>query len=119
MDRKKELKEQYQQMKPDMGIFIIRSNFNNKCHIEGTKNLRATLNSTKFKLEMGNHPNRELQKEWKDHEEANFTIEVLEQLEYDKDEVKTDYSDDLTLLLMVWEERLAQENRVFYQKKGM
>lgn len=110
MDRKKELKEQYKHMKPDMGIFIIRSNFNDKCYIEGTQNLRATINGTRFKLEAGVHPNRELQKEWKEHGEGSFTIEVLENLEYDKDEAKTDYTDDLALLLMVWEEKLAEKN---------
>jgi hypothetical protein len=116
MDRKKELKEQYKQMKPDMGIFIIRSKFNDKCYIEATQNVRATLNGTHFKLEAGNHPNRELQKEWKEHGKENFIIEVLEKLEYDKDEIKTDYSDDLALLLMEWEEKFAQENLKFYKK---
>lgn len=62
MDRKKELKELYKSMKPDMGIFIIKSEFNNRCYIEGTQNLKATINSTKFKLGLGNYPNNELQK---------------------------------------------------------
>lgn len=116
MDRKKELKEQYKQMKPDMGVFIIRSNFSNKCHIEGSLNLRATLNGFQFKLESGFHPNRELLKEWKEHGKESFSIEVLELLEYNKDEAKTDYSDDLALLLMEWEERLVKENLEFYKK---
>lgn len=46
MDRKKELKEQYRQMKPQMGIFIIRSNPSNKCYFESTQNLRGRINST-------------------------------------------------------------------------
>lgn len=48
-------------MKPDMGIFIIRNNFNNKCYIEATQNLKGAINSIKFKLGFGNHPNKELQ----------------------------------------------------------
>lgn len=116
MDRKKELKEQYKQMKPEMGIYVIRSNVNNKCYIEGTQNLRATLNGAEFKLDAGGHPNRELQKEWKEKGKRNFTIEVLEKLEYDKDETKTDYTDDLALLVMEWEERLTKENLEFYKK---
>lgn len=51
MDRKKELKELYKNMKADMGLFIIKSNFNNKCYIEGTEDLKGTINSTKFKLD--------------------------------------------------------------------
>ncbi len=117
MDRRKELKEQYKHMKPDMGIFIIRSKVNNKCYIEGTQDLKGTINSTKFKLGFGNHPNRELQKEWKDYGEANFKIEVLERLEYDKDESKIDYTEDLDLLQIIWEEKMRKENIEFYKVK--
>ncbi|TGE31008.1 GIY-YIG nuclease family protein [Desulfosporosinus sp. Sb-LF] len=114
MDRKKELKEQYRQMKPDMGIFIIRSTLSNKCFIKKTPNLKGAMNSTLFQLEGGGHPNRELQKEWKDCGEEKFIIEILEKLEYDKDELRTDYTEDLTLLQMIWEEKLAKENLEFY-----
>lgn len=35
---------------------------------------------------------------------------ILENLEYDKDESKTDYTEELALLQMIWEEKLAKEN---------
>lgn len=116
MDRRKELKEQYKQMKPQMGIFIIRSKINNKCYIQTTQDLRGVLNSTKIRLETGMHPNRELQKEWNDFGFENFTIEILENLEYDKDECKTDYREDLAILQMIWEEKLNIEKIKFYKK---
>jgi len=78
--------------------------------------LRGTLNSTKFKLGASAHPNRELQKEWKDFGAGNFTIEILENLEYDKDEFKTDYTEDLTLLKMIWKEKLLKQKVDFYKK---
>lgn len=109
MDRKKELKQQYKQMKPKMGIYMIRSNVSKKCYVEKTQNLRGAINSTKFKLKSGGHPNRELQKEWNKFGESNFTIEILEYLEYDKDESKTDYTEELTLLQMLWEDKLLKE----------
>ena len=89
-------------MKPDMGVFIIKSNFSNKCSIEHSR-FKRTINNTKFKLNFGNHPNRELQKEWKEYGASSFTIEILENLKYDKDETKTDYSEDLDILRMIWE----------------
>lgn len=110
MDRKKELKEKYLQMKPEMGVFIVRSHFNNKCYIEGTKNLKGAINSTKFRLKYGSHPNEELQKEWQEYGETNFTIEVLDNLEYEKDELKTDYTEDLILLQKIWEEKILKLN---------
>lgn len=116
MDRKKELKEQYRQMKPQMGVLMIRSNSQNKCFIEATQDLRGRINSTKFKLAGGAHPNRELQKEWQEFGERNFTIEIVDHLEYDKDETKTDYTEDIALLQMMWEEKMAKEDFLFYKK---
>jgi len=115
MDRKKELKEQYRQMKPDMGILIIRSKVNNKCYIEGTQDLKSRINRYKFQLGFGSHPSQELQKDWKESGESNFIMEVLENLEYDKDESKTDYMEDLTLLQMIWEEKLTKQGWEFYK----
>lgn len=118
MDRKKELKLQYKEMKSQMGIFMVRSNSSNKCYIEATQDLKSKINSTKFKLGAGGHPNKELQKDWKEYGEEHFTIEIIDNLEYDKkDEAKTDYTEDLALLQMIWEERLSKENMEFYNKK--
>lgn len=114
MNRKKELKEEYKQMKPDMGIFILQSKKDNKAFIETTQNLKGYINRTKFQLGAGNHPNIELQRDWKEQGADNFTIEILETIEYDKDELKTDYSEELEVLEFVWEEKLAEENIEFY-----
>ncbi len=117
MDRKKELKLQYKQTKPQMGIFIIRSKVNNKCYIQATQDLRGVINGAKVRLENGMHPNKELQKKWTEFGSENFTIEILENLEYDKDESKTDYTEDLALLQMIWEEKLAKGNMELYRKR--
>jgi hypothetical protein len=117
MDRKKELKLQYKLMKPQMGIFIIRSRVNNKCHLQTAQDLRGVINGARVRLEGGFHPNRELQKEWKEFGAESFTIEILENLEYDKDESINDYSDELAILQMIWEEKLAKENMYFYKKR--
>ncbi len=115
-DRKKELKLQYKQMRPQMGIFIIRSNFSNKVYIEATQDLKGKINSAKFKLTAGAHPNRELQKDWDNYGAGNFTFKILENHEYEEDESKTDYTGELNLLKMIWEEKLAKENLDFYRK---
>ena len=78
--------------------------------------MRDRLNSTKFRLGAAAHPNRELQKEWKDFGAGNFTIEILENLEYDKDEFKTDYTEDLNWLKMIWKEKLLKQKLGFYKK---
>lgn len=114
MDRKKQLKLQYKEMKPEMGIFMVRSKLSNKCFLQTTHNLRGAINSTKFKLEAGIHPNRELQQDWNQFGVDSFSIEILEQLKYDKDETKTDYTEELNILQMIWEERLMKQNTELY-----
>jgi hypothetical protein len=79
-----------------------------------TQNLRGAINRARFQLQAGSYPNRELQKDWQEQGETDFTIEVLQYLDYDKDEAKTDYQEELALLQMIWEEKLAKEEREFY-----
>ena len=114
MDRKRELKDQYKNMKPDMGIFIIRANFKDKCFVESCKDLKSAINGSKFRLNSGNHLNGDLQNDWKEYGEGCFTIEILENLQYDKDESKIDYSEDLAILKMIWEEKLTAKGMEFY-----
>jgi hypothetical protein len=114
VDRKKELKEQYKQMKTDMGIYVIECKLNNKYYLETTQNLKGKMNSSRFQLDMGSFRNYELQKDWKEYGAENFQISVLEQLEYDKDESKTDYSQELEIMKAIWEEKLAKENKQSY-----
>lgn len=113
MDRKKELKRQYQQMKPQMGVFIIRSQADNQCYLEATKDLRGVMNSTLFKLRAGGHRNQNLQKAWDENDEDNFVIEILENLEYEDDSDK-DYTDDLALLKTLWEEKVIADGLKLY-----
>ncbi|EMS69331.1 GIY-YIG nuclease family protein [Ruminiclostridium cellobioparum] len=116
--RKKELQQQYMQAKHPMGVFIIRSKVNNKCYIQSTPDLRGVMNGAYVRLDGGRHPNKELQKEWNEFGAGSFEIEILEQLQYDeKDEEKSDYSEELTLLQMIWEEKLAGRNMEFYKKR--
>ena len=116
MNRRKELKELYKNSKPEMGIFIIRSNSNEKCFIEGTQDLKGTINSTKFKLNFGNFTNKELQEEWKEKGETGFTIEILENLKYDQDDLKVDYSEELNILKLIWKDKLSKTGMEFYLK---
>ncbi|MHB8128378.1 MAG: GIY-YIG nuclease family protein [Mobilitalea sp.] len=116
MDRKNELKQQYKLRKPDMGIFIIRSKINNKYFLQSTKDLRGVMNGAKFKLATGTHPNRELQSDWKASGEDNFIIEILERLECNEEESKTDYSEELNLMELIWEEKFTKENLELYRK---
>lgn len=118
-NRRKELIEQYKQMKPDMGIFWICSQATNKCFIETSQNLKGKMNSTLFQLNAGSHPIQELQREWTASGADQFNIEILELLKYDKDETKTDYTEELEILRLMWEEKLKERKLEFYKKRAV
>jgi hypothetical protein len=55
-ERKNLLKQQYRDRKPDMGVFVIRTLDHKHFAIEKADDMKGTLNGSKFKLQMGNHP---------------------------------------------------------------
>ena len=114
MDRKKELKEQYKNTKPDMGIIKIKSDLSNKCYLEATRRIKGAINKNLFTLDFGSHINKELQKEWSEKGKEHFKIEVLDELEYDED-TDTDCRKDLEMLLCMWKEKLGEQGIEFYK----
>lgn len=105
-DNKKELKEKYKQMRPEMGVFAYKCLPSGKVYLGFARNIKAEVNGISFQLKTGNYPpNKNLQEDWKKHGENGFAISVLEILEYDKDESKTDYSEDLRVLRGFWSEK--------------
>lgn len=107
MDKKK-LKNQYKQMKPDMGVFMFMCKPTGKRYLGYGQNTKGDINSIRFQLKFGSYPtNSNLQNDWKEHGEDSFEITVLELLQYDKDETKSDYTDDLRLLRKLCSEKFT------------
>ena len=85
MDKKnrKELLEQYKQIKTFMGVYQIKNNTNGKIYIESFLNLKNRWFNLKGQLEIGRHINSQLQKDWKEFGAEAFTYDVLEEKESD------------------------------------
>lgn len=123
-ERKKQLRRQYADMKPDMGIYMLKCNPTGKVYLGADQNLTATMNGILFQLKLGSYiTNRNLQNDWKTYGADNFTIEVLEILEYEKektiegeDEIvtppKTNYSKELEALLGIWQNKFDETELV-------
>jgi len=88
MKSRKELKEEYKQMKFPMGVFQIRNLTNGKIYIGSSLDLNATWRSLKFQLKAGTFLNEQLQKDWNQLGADSFVYEIL-------DEIKTDDSKNL------------------------
>ncbi|MDD4238416.1 MAG: DUF2087 domain-containing protein [Desulfotomaculaceae bacterium] len=104
MDRKKELKQQYKEIKTEGGVYQIRNTKNQKVFVITTPNLK-TINGRQMELVRGGHRNKQLQEEWNLFGKEAFVFEVLEILE-EKEEGFFDKADELKKLETKWLEKL-------------
>lgn len=111
--RRKELLEQYKEMKTYMGVFQVKNNVNGKIFIDSCSNLKNRWFTLKMHLDTGRHPNSELQKDWNSFGPEAFTYEVLEQKEADK---VTDVRWELKKLKQKWLEKLEPYGDRGYNK---
>lgn len=104
---KKELKKQYKQTLPKMGIYKITNLISGKFFIGKGMNVPGKINSSKFQLNMGSHMNKDLQKDFKQLGEDKFSFEVVDYLDpKNDDEPGHDYTADLAALEDLWLEKL-------------
>jgi hypothetical protein len=57
---KKDLKREYLENPPSMGIFQVRNLTNEKVFVGATLNLEGIFNRIEFQLKLGGHPNKQL-----------------------------------------------------------
>ncbi len=108
-ERKNLLKQQYRNRRPDMGVFVIRTLDQKHFAIEKADDMKGTLNGSKFKLQMGNHPNRTLQEKWNRLGEESFVFEVLETLTPGEDNTIADPAGELEMLQSIWREKFLKK----------
>ncbi|MET0960010.1 MAG: GIY-YIG nuclease family protein [Psychrobacillus psychrotolerans] len=111
MDRKKELKQEYKEIKIEGGIYVITNKRNGKKYVASTPNFK-TLNGVKFTLENGLHSNKNLQKDWTQFGKDNFDIEHMEIIKKEEIESRVGKK-ELEKLLEKWLEKLQP-----YGEKG-
>ncbi len=117
MERKKELKLQYREMKTEAGVYQIKNTQNGKVLVVGTPNLK-TMNGRTVELRRGGHYNRQLQEEWNRFGESAFIFEVLEVLK-EKAESHFNQQEELKILEEKWLEKLKPYGeRGYHQPKN-
>ncbi|MFN8424954.1 MAG: GIY-YIG nuclease family protein [Anaerolineales bacterium] len=108
MDNKKsrrELNREYAERIKPAGVYQVKNLSNGKVLLGSSLNLEGPLNRHRFMLKVGSHTNKALQKDWNDLGTEKFAFEILEEVQR-KDDPTFNLSDELTLLEMIWLERL-------------
>ena len=113
MKTKKQLKDEYKQMKFPMGVFQIRNLTNDKVMIDNSVDMLSKWNRHKLELNFGSHRNVALQKDWSEKGESNFVFEVLSELK-SKDGEVINYNKELReLQKMVLEELNISDDLIY------
>ncbi len=105
MDRKALIRE-YKATSRPMGVFQVRNTLCGKVFLGSTVDLPSMLNRQRAQLQMGAHPNRQLQADWRAHGASAFAFEVLDTLT-PSDEEGYDPATDLSTLEAMWLAKLA------------
>lgn len=67
IDRKGRIRE-YKQTRLPAGVYVVRNMRTGRSLVGSSPNLPGMLNRQRFQLEMGGHPDKELQADWNESE---------------------------------------------------
>jgi len=101
----KQLKKNYQQNAPPMGVFLIRNTVNDRVFLGSSLNLPGIINRHKFALTNGSHPNQQLQSDWNELGSNKFAFEIVDELP-PRAGADVDYRAELDSLENLWLEKL-------------
>ena len=108
MDNKKsrrELHREYAERVKPAGVYQVMNLANGKVLLGSSLNLEGPLNRHGFMLKIGSHTNKARQQDWNELGAEKFTFEILEEVKQ-KDDPNFNLEEELTLLEMVWLEKL-------------
>lgn len=113
MKTKKELKVEYKEKKPTMGVFQLLNQQSGRILLEASTDITARWNRHRTELRFGSHRNRALQNDWNELGEAQFSFSILSELDLNKDD-NADPKKEVTALMLMIEEELGIQLELKY-----
>jgi hypothetical protein len=113
---RKALVRTYKDTPRPAGVFRVRNTNSGKSLVGSTVDLPAMLTRLRFQLELGSHPDRELQGDWNTLGAEAFAFEELDRLE-PKDGPGGNPAGDLRVLEEMWIEKLLGTGELIYGRR--
>lgn len=107
---RKEMNREYVERVKPAGIYQVKNIANGRVLLGSSLNLEGPLNRHKFMLKINGHTNKELQQDWNELGPDQFVFEILEEVQM-KEDPNFNLKDELTLLEMIWLEKLQPVER--------
>lgn len=114
LDRKA-LTREYKETPRPAGVFLVRNSTTGRSLLGSAPDLSGMLNRQRFQLELGSHPDSELQSDWNALGPEAFEFEVLDVLEPQEGQA-ANQAEELGTLVAVWREKLAESGVPLYPR---
>lgn len=102
----------YRGFVPRAGVYSITCRATGRTYVGCTDHLVGAMNSHRFKLSNGLHPNRAMQADWDDHGDEAFEFTIHEEMPPEESAKAT--ADDLNALRDLWVDQLGlDEGRTY------
>jgi len=95
------------------GLYAVRNVQTGRLLFGATPDLDGMLNRQRFQLDMGSHPDKELQADWNQLGSDAFAFEILDRLDL-KDVATVNLMEDLRVLKALWLERFEGRGAALY-----
>ncbi|WNQ09006.1 GIY-YIG nuclease family protein [Paenibacillus aurantius] len=112
--KRKELIEEFKQIKTYMGVIQITNRTNGKRYLAAFPNLKNKWETIRAQLDMGRHMNSGLQRDWKEFGPEAFHYEILERKEAEE---ITDIKWEMKQILKPWMAKLQPYGERGYHKE--
>jgi hypothetical protein len=114
----KRQKQEYKRTPKAMGVFLIRNIIKDKIFLAAGLDLEGVINRHKFQLTIGKHPNLDLQADWNILGSANFSFEILDQMEPPRDP-RLDRGEELAFMETMWLQKLKPFGDCGYNERKL
>lgn len=101
-----ELKKQYRETPPPMGVYAIRCLSSGRVIVEASMNVHAAMNRARFELDRKAYRNKPLQQDWTAFGPDHCRFDIID-LVKPRDDPAFDPKAELAGLLAVWREELG------------
>jgi hypothetical protein len=115
MKTRKELKEEYRQIRFKKGLFLIRNVESSKLFIGSSIDLKAIWHAQKLQLNFGIHSNKELQDDWNLLGSEAFCIQIVEEITF-PDDKPVNEEKELKTLENLYILELEESGQALYNK---
>jgi len=107
--KRKELLNSYKDTRALGAVYAIQCGGNGKRWVKSTTNLAGQQNRFQFALMTNGCPEPAMRAEWEKYGAKAFSFVVLEELKQKETQTESEFAEDISLLLEIWQEKSKTE----------